>query len=279
MPLGACADYGPPIDLATLANTEVRESSGLAASRRYPGLLWTHNDAGNPAILFATDRTGRSIARVSVQGAPNVDWEDMAAGPGDTLWIGDIGDNALVRSDLAVYRLDEPTLNPGATGQQLNVSATRFPFSYPDGFHDAETLLVHPTTGHVYVVTKANNGTSGVYRFPMPLTPGIPVTLLRTATLVFASSLSLGRRATGGDISVDGSKVVIRTYLLAYEWSIGGGQSVENAFLGIPRTYPLLYSQGEAICYGPQGFDLFFTAEGLPCPLGMRPSLRVKSRP
>lgn len=278
-PLGALAAYGPAIDLGTLANTEVRESSGLAASRRYSGLLWTHNDSGNPAMLYATDRSGRSIARVDVLGAPNIDWEDIACGTGHTLWIGDIGNNSLARNDLSVYRIEEPALDPAGSGQFLSVAATRFPFAYPDGSHNAETLLTDPMTGDLLVVTKATNGVSGVYRFPMPLTPGIPTTLQRIATLTFSSPVSLGRLATGGDISLDRSRLVIRTYLLAFEWPIAAGQSLAQALAGVPKSYSLLYSQGEAICYGPQGLDLYFTAEAIPCPLGMRPSLRVKHRP
>gem|GEM_PF-1417321 len=278
-PISALASYGPAIDLGSLAGTEVRESSGLAASRRYPGLLWPHNDSGNPPMIYATDRLGRSIARVDVLGAPNIDWEDVACGPGHAIWIGDIGNNSLSRNDLAVYRIEEPALDPAASGQILSATATRFPFAYPDGSHNAETLLVDPMTGELFVATKATNGASGVYRFPMPLTPGIPTTLQRIATVTFSSPVSLGRLATGGDISIDRSKLVIRSYLLAYEWPIAAGQSLAQALAEVSKTYTLLYSQGEAICYGPQGLDLYFTAEAIPCPLGMRPSLRIKNRP
>src|SRR5687768_676017 len=52
---------------------EARESSGLARSRRSPNLLWTHNDAGNEPVVFATDTSGRLVARVAVSGARLVD--------------------------------------------------------------------------------------------------------------------------------------------------------------------------------------------------------------
>ncbi len=37
-------DPTQPVQIATLEDRKVRESSGLVASRRSPGLFWTHND-------------------------------------------------------------------------------------------------------------------------------------------------------------------------------------------------------------------------------------------
>src|SRR6187402_3312843 len=56
---------------------DVPEASGLAVSRRF-GLLWTHNDSGNDAVLFALDESGAVHGRVRVP-ARMRDWEDVAA--------------------------------------------------------------------------------------------------------------------------------------------------------------------------------------------------------
>jgi hypothetical protein len=59
-----------------------RESSGLAASARVPGLLWTLDDGGAaPDLLAVAADDGRVLGRVRVAGATNVDWEALAAGP------------------------------------------------------------------------------------------------------------------------------------------------------------------------------------------------------
>src|SRR4029079_15941055 len=54
---------------------ELTESSGLAVSRRNPGLLWSHNDSGSAAVLFALDTTGATRGRVRVP-VNTRDWED-----------------------------------------------------------------------------------------------------------------------------------------------------------------------------------------------------------
>ena len=279
--LVACVhgQYGPAIWLSSLAAGEVNESSGLASSTRYSGIFWTHNDSGGGNALYAFDRKGRSVVRLTVSGRSNVDWEDMAEGPDNQLWVGDFGNNSLTRSNLAVYRLTEPTFNPEGAAQNLSATATRYPFSYPDGAHDAESLLVHPSTGEVFVVTKENSGVSGVYRFPQPMVADLPVVLEQVATVSFSSPLSLGKRTTGGDISADGTRLVIRTYLEAHEWRMMPGQSVASVLTGPRQSNSLLFSQGESIAYGWGGFDLYFTSEGVPCPLGMRALLRRKNWP
>lgn len=252
----------------------LRESSGLAASRRTPGVLWTHNDSGGKPILFATDRRGRALARYQVTLATSIDWEDIAAGPGTgenaTLYIGDIGDNHRSRNDTAVYRVPEPEVDMGKTDVRgETMIAEKFPFHYPDGHHDAETLLVHPVTGEIYIVTKDDTGVSGVYKFPMPLTRDRTVTLERVGTLRFNNPLEfgrvkMGRLATGGSISPDGTKIIIRTYAEAYEWRIRAGQRVEEALAEKPRPVVVpVVGQFEGICYSPDGKRILTTTESV----------------
>src|SRR5687767_1112606 len=52
------------------------EASGAALSRRTPGLLWSHNDSGEP-LLFAFDTSGALRGRVHVPNAAVEDWEDV----------------------------------------------------------------------------------------------------------------------------------------------------------------------------------------------------------
>lgn len=268
---------GPRL-LANLSDKRINESSGLAASRLNPDVLWTHNDSGGGPYLFAIDRKGRTLARYTVSNATNVDWEDMALGPGTNgkpaLYIGDIGDNASARKDTAVYRLPEPSVPKGKTMQEFKTApAEKLPFRYPDGSHNAETLMVHPKTGDIVIVTKAANGQSGVYVFPMPLQPDQTVTLKKVASLTFTSQFGgrIGegeRSTTGGDIAPDGRRLVIRTYLAAYEWSIAPGRSFGEVFKATPRqTFLPLTRQGEAICYRPDGKAWLVTSETTPAPL------------
>src|SRR5687768_1580235 len=60
--------------VGTLTHFAIRESSGLAASRRHPGVIWTHNDSGTP-FLFAIREDGTWIRGFQVLGANLIDWE------------------------------------------------------------------------------------------------------------------------------------------------------------------------------------------------------------
>src|SRR5436190_19049543 len=63
-------------------NKNLEEASGLAASERYPGHFWTHNDSGNPADLFLLDSAARTRIVFHFPNINNRDWEDIALGPG-----------------------------------------------------------------------------------------------------------------------------------------------------------------------------------------------------
>jgi hypothetical protein len=229
------------------ADPAVAESSGAARAPE-PAWIYTHNDSGDRARFFAVDRSCRTVGTWQLRNVAAVDWEDMAAGPGGTLWFGDIGDNRSSRDHVSLYRVDGASLPPGGG----TVASTRVDLRYDDGPHDAETLLVHPIDGRVWIVTKSLDGEAGVYAAD-----------LGTGALhrVAALDLDLGG-ATGGDISPDGRKVVIRTYLAAYEWRVTDGDVASALTSGRSASTALVTSeQGEAIAYVDDD-TLVATAEG-----------------
>ena len=57
---GQLTGYGEATVLGRIADRAVGESSGLAASRRNPGLLWTHNDSDDEPYLYCLDLQGAS---------------------------------------------------------------------------------------------------------------------------------------------------------------------------------------------------------------------------
>ena len=100
---------------------------------------------GRPAPRAGRAARRVAVADLDVPGAEAVDWEDLALGPGPggrpLLYLGDIGDNREARETVDVYRVPEPRATSGATA---TAPATRLRLRYPDGAHDAETLLVAP---------------------------------------------------------------------------------------------------------------------------------------
>jgi hypothetical protein len=186
---------GPCQVTSTKPLPRIKEASGLALSRRTSGVLWTHNDSGQP-VLYAIDTSGTLRGRVGVPNATVVDWEDVTAAhcpSGDCLYIADIGDNDRSRSAITIYRVPEPQPADAHTAPPEVFTA-----SYPDGAHDAEALFV--VDDALFVITKDDAGI--LYR----ISPGGPgkVKAERIGELGMA-------RVTDADVSVDGKTVVVRT--------------------------------------------------------------------
>ena len=275
-PPGATAPstgYGPSTMLGRIADPAVNESSGLAASRRNPGLLWTHNDSGDEPLLYCLDLQGRSCGVWRVTGAEAFDWEDMAAGPGPGaragephLYLGDIGDNIDQRTEIVVYRIPEPAAQGGGpvptrASPAATAPAEALRLRYPDGTRNAEALLVHPTSGDVYVVTKEAQG-AGLYKATAPLDPARPATMTRLTTLPLGTAGGLDQ-VTGGDISPDGRRVALCTYGQAYELVLPeGAAAFDNVWEQPPVPVALgPRLQGEAIAYRLDGRALLTTSE------------------
>jgi hypothetical protein len=191
-PAGPCVVVSGPALIPELA-----ESSGLAVSVRNPGLLWSHNDSGNAAVLFALDGTGAVRGRVRVP-IRTRDWEDISAArcpPGNCLYIADIGDNKLARRQVQIYRVPEPAPGDAETGPPDVFNA-----SYADGPHNAEAMFIVDT--NAFIITRDRTG--GVYRATMPPSGGGELTFQRIG------QLGLGA-VTDAETSRDGTSVVVRT--------------------------------------------------------------------
>jgi hypothetical protein len=196
-----CQSSGPLVQIPALP-----EASGVAVSRRSPGRLWALNDSGEP-LLVALDTRGAVIGRVRVSGVKVDDWEAVAVGAcpgGSCIYIGDIGDNGAERKRITVYRVSEPS-----TEDTVAVKDT-FHATYPDGAHDAETLLV-AQDGALFIVTKGESGAVGLYRFPRDLRPGATHQLERVGKPRGSGNVSEAERITDGTVSPDGTWVVLRT--------------------------------------------------------------------
>jgi hypothetical protein len=249
-PLAICGPLRAAVT-GTVKTDEASELSGLAQSRSQPGVLWTHNDSGDRPRIFALRPDGSVLADLDVPGAEAVDWEDIAI-RGRELYLGDIGDNERSRSSIDVYRVPEPRVPASGT----TAPATRLQLRYPDGPHDAETLLVDPRSGDIAVVSKELDGRSGVY-----VGRGSSTTMRRVARL----ALGPGALATGGDISADGRVIAIRTYGSVFAWRRAPGTSLAAALRAKPcvSPTPLREGQGEALALTRDGRAFFTVPEGI----------------
>ncbi|HSK19425.1 MAG TPA: hypothetical protein VK912_09800 [Longimicrobiales bacterium] len=253
--LSACAV--PPqaecFEAARIGNlpATLDEASGIAISRRDPGIIWAHNDSEGIATLYALDRDGALIAGIEIPAAgTQSDWEDIAAGPcpaGDCLYIADIGDNLHDRQDRAILRIAEPDVHDAGT-----IAIETYPIRYPDGPVDAEALFVMPDTS-VYIITKGRRQDISLFRYPPPLRPGERVVLEHVQQL-HAGVAQMPDLVTAADASRDGNRIAVRTYTRVALFRFDGdtlarlsGAGGDITSLGEPQGEGLAIAGGDTL--------------------------------
>ena len=234
----------------------LKEASGIAASRNNPGVLWTENDSGNAAVVYAIDSQGRDLGTYALPG--NTDNEDIGMGPGPVtnvsyLYVTDIGDNNSDRSSIEIYQVPEPAVyfwqtNNPVSNRALKGMRTIF-LTYPDGAHNAEAEFADPVTGDWYVLTKAS--TSRIYVAPKVLldtTTNIVLTFVRTLAFDVPN---------GADISPLGDEILVRQENFAQIFTRTNNQAISSVFGEASNGIPVVGEangepNGEAI-----GFDYY----------------------
>ncbi|MEU6218384.1 WD40 repeat domain-containing protein [Streptomyces sp. NPDC047022] len=235
----------------TIKDPRITESSGLAASRLHPGIYWTHNDSGDGPYVYAVDsRTGRTVATVTLRGIGTPrDVEAISIGPGNQIYLGDIGDNLGGKWPYVwIYKLPEPKVL-----KDQAVRATQYVVKYSDGPRNAESLVVHPQTGRVYIIDKNEDG-GHLYEGPAALST--------TGTNIFKPVAVVDLWATDAAFSPDGRQLAVRGYFggIAYDWN--GGHIKRQGRLEVP-----LQRQGESVTYTVDGSKLLYGSEGVDSPV------------
>lgn len=261
-----CEAYVPETPPAYVADTALDEISGVAFSRTNPGLIWVHNDSGGASRLSGLFPSGQTAATIDLTATLALDWEDIGAGPGadpgagssgrpdsPALYVADIGDNLRIRPTVAIYRLPEPVI--AGAGVTIDVVPERLDLVYPDGRHDAETLLVDPLTHELVIVTKSGGG---IYVAAGDFSQDGAV--MTAAGKLTEDDLLV----TGGDIDGAGSTIVLRTpdRVLLFERKPGVG--VADALQGPSCDLPVADEpQGESVAISPDGTMVVTISEGL----------------
>ena len=237
----------------TVPNT-LKEASGLAASKSNPGSLWVHEDSGSPGQILLLKNTGSLIRVVIIQGAVNIDWEDMSLSKGpdpslNYLYLADVGDNSLNRTECAIYRLAEPS----ATADTVRLF-DKIRFQYPDGSHDAEGILVESNTKDIYIITKSDNP-SAIYKL------SYPQDLAGINQAVLSGKLRFGG-VTGAAMSPDNAEIIIKTYPALNYFARAAGVSIEKALQNSPVGLPYqVEPQGEAVAFATDNSGFYTLSE------------------
>jgi len=256
----------PGEQAGTVRSALIREASGIVASRKNPGILWVHNDSGDSARVYAIATTGELRGIYNIKQARSRDWEDIAIGPGpeagqDYLYVGDIGDNRGVRDTIAVYRVPEPSVDVNGAPVQTDIGpADSIELVYPDEPKDAETLMVDPLTGDIYIVTKRELF-SRLYRAAHPQSVDEPIEMELVGSLPWGFIV-------GGDISPTGDAVILRGMFNASMWARPKGEPLCEAFQGKELKLQVMSEpQGEGICFDADGKGYFTIGEMMHPPI------------
>ena len=178
------AAFGADFERVGTIDSEIKECSGVAASRQYPDIFWVHSD-GAREHLYAINRKGEIRAEFKVKGAEFHDWEDITIDTNNNLYAADTGNNNSKRAEVAVYQFPEPDPSTG----KKNVHVTRqWILRYPVVPRDCESIVVLGTNGFLFSkVTK--NRLAEVFTFPLQESSG-PITLKPLCSLLIDSPVT-----------------------------------------------------------------------------------------
>lgn len=236
----------------------LNETSGLAASRTWPGVLWSHNDSGHDAVLFAIDTTGAERARFTLMGAENRDWEDLALGPcpqGTCLYVAETGDNPENNRSAAIYRIPEP--DPAMGGLVRGVE--RLVFRYPDRPRDVEAIYLAPDSS-VHLISKGVLSEIAHYRLP-PSAWNAQGTVVAERLPMPSLSAGLRRLVTGAALGRDGTTVMLLTYRDLWRLTLAADGALVPSGPLEPCDLTGLLPQAEAVTWFGEDGTLVLSSE------------------
>jgi len=191
-------DYGQcpftnAVETGRIKDPELKETSGLVASRKYRDVFYAIQDSLNPDPVYALNPEGDLLGRFELEGVEMYDFEDISIGPGpegldgpDYIYVGDIGNNwdghcrGINSDDYVIYRIPEPDMTSFKERKKLRIPAEdirKIIVKLPDGPSqcndeeklDFETLMSDPATGDIYLIQKnIFKPEASIYKFSLP---------------------------------------------------------------------------------------------------------------
>jgi len=251
-----------------ISSPQIKETSGIAASGIFDDIYYVHNDSGDTSRFFAISPKGNLVSTFYYQMDKNtpsgqLDCEDISVGKGPKagksyVYLGDIGDNFNGRPYVTIYRFEEKLSWMGKT---LNhVVPAQLHLHYPDGAKDSEAMMVDPLQNLLYIVNKRTD-TIRVYTTPLNFKNNED-RILTIRSKIYFPGFKPFKYITAGDISRDGTKVLIKSYGKVYYWQRKGTEPVWETMQRTPAELPYeMQKQGEAIGFTPDGEGYYTTSE------------------
>jgi hypothetical protein len=262
--------------ISKVESPAVNEASGLAISSRDPAFMWIVNDSGAKPVLELAGTDGTDRGRVTVDGARNVDWEDISSfklGGVSYLLIAGSGDNNSRRESCTLYIVEEPALPKEGASLAGNVKpAWTISYGYEDGPRDCEAVAVDVAAGKIILISKRTKPPM-VYEMPLRPKGSEPVVAKKVGeTSVVPPKgvfpLPYIAQPTGLDISADGSAAAVVTYYGVFLFSRTGKESWAEALAKAPVILkPHGLHQAESIAFSRDGKWLTVVSEGVGSPI------------
>lgn len=256
----AIADTERPVEFV-IADDRISGSSGLATDP-VNRVYWTMNDVGDPGVIYALNRAGKTVGTLRYDAAPT-DVEAIAYSNG-RLYLGDTGGNRQKRTVITVYEFTRP--RPDDSRQSFRT----LQFSYPDGPHDTEAMLVDARGRFTFVTKGEERGE--IFTAPAELSDSAPNPLTRVG--------EAPQYVTDGTVLADGA-MILRSYVGVFRIDPATYQLVAGA--GTPSL-----KQGESVTAPLSGSGLLIGSEGkrsevlrvpVPSTLGVLPTIAPPESP
>lgn len=259
------SSYEDGVDRGIIENPELDEASGIVASKKNDGFLWSHNDSGDSNRLFLIDTFGKGMKQFVIQGAENRDWEDIAlisdSNGSAVVYLADFGDNSAAYNSYAIYWFNEP--NVSSINNATITGVQKLTFTLPDGSRDMECLLVDQKTKDVYIISKRETK-KRLYKIPAgSFTNQANVKAEFVQELNFSVPFSTIDKivtayyVTAGDISPDNSEILVKNYFECYYWKRRANETIPEALARTAKQVPYVGNPTE-----PQGEGIAFAADG-----------------
>jgi hypothetical protein len=227
----------------------LKEVSGIVFTESSQ-LTWTLEDSGNANKIYGLNSQGKIEKNITIAQTENIDWEDITKDSKENLYIGDFGNNANERKDLAIYKIAKDSLQNESVIPSYKVSfaypeQTEFPPKKTKLFYDVEAFVEHKNNFYLFTKNRSKgfDGTTLLYRIPNKAG--------------FHQAQLLGQFKAEGDfqnaaitsasISPDGKKVVLLSHSKVWIFQ----NFTSDNFFSVPVKIVDLhhFSQKEAICF------------------------------
>lgn len=231
----------------TSLNDDIAETSGLIYLENR---IITHNDSGGMNALYEIDKADGEILRtVTINGATNVDWEDICQDE-QYIYVGDFGNNNGNRTNLVVYKVLKSDYLGSDT---VNAEIIEFDYADQNDFtsapnntnFDAEALISYGNDLYIFTKNWIDQRTN-IYKLPKAA---------GKYSIEKIDEFDAKGLVTGGTFNPLASKVVLTGYsgLSAFAIELSGFSDgkfsnglTEKYSLGIPFTASF---QVEAVAY------------------------------